>query len=151
MDSKPVKFLCVAVVASTLVQQMNACVTVNLHNESDHKLHVDWMAPGCAGVDLNPLLTLICSEHDVDGGTTQGYDFKMFTTQQSVAVTFKGFRNAEGLHVMLPYTYHHGHGYKKSKSLFGGTPGSCDRHCNIHITNDVLQAALDQAVSRGNN
>ncbi len=120
----------------------NACVTVNVHNDSNETLRVDWGGVGCAKIDAgDDDQWFVCKHHYItpaDGA--KSFDFDWGVTKHWVAATFDGLGEAHQIRVQLKYSYKLGRGFHKTGSLGADSPTKCHKHYNIHVTTKDMQA-----------
>ncbi|WP_291076664.1 hypothetical protein [Hyphomonas sp.] len=117
-----------------------ACVSVNVENKSDYKLHVVWQALGCIGIDGDTKTPFTCASHDISPHKSRSHNFDWGKSSQTVIVYFDGINNAEGHQVVVDFAYVHSkhtfvrHDLSKGQQM----PNGCHKHYTIHYTNEDI-------------
>ncbi|MEE2921583.1 MAG: hypothetical protein VYC38_07455 [Pseudomonadota bacterium] len=121
----------------------NACVTLKVKNESKVPIRAIWSAGGCAGVDKKSQVPFKCTAHAIPSHSSQSHDFEWGKSAQAVTFYYDGIDQADGMKVIVSYTYQFDSGkYEKTWGLsqFPGTPWGCHRHYTVTYTDKDVKS-----------
>ncbi|MEO1240857.1 MAG: hypothetical protein AAFX54_03025 [Pseudomonadota bacterium] len=129
----------------TTITPAMACYTVTLKNESQENIRGLWGAQGCAKIYDNeaPVLTEICTNHSIDPGKSNSYNYKWGTTAPTLWVTFHAETESGNYNHLRRYIYKDGK-FKHNVGHIPGTVPSCGRSYSVTFTQADYDAAKNK-------